>query len=140
MDSYRFFTGRIARLNYFLSSFTTGIFAWVLIVLLALVFGRIVGFVVLLLAYIAVIFLNFSLIIRRCHDLGWNGWWSLLTLVPLANIVFGLMILFKRGEQAPNAYGPVPSTEVDILATLFPRGPGAAPAPSAGVPPEASVH
>ena len=121
MDSYRFFTGRIARLNYFLSSIAMGLVAWVLVLLFSLAFGRIVGLVALVLVYVAILFLNFSLIIRRCHDLGWSGWWSLLVLVPFVNIVVGLVLLFKRGEEVQNRYGPAPSTAMDLAGTLFPK-------------------
>ncbi len=121
MTLNHFYAGRIARLNYFLAALTMGVCAWVLALLFALLLGKIGGLVVLILIYIVVIFIDFSLIVRRCHDIGWRGWWSLLLLIPLVNIVFSFIILFKKGEEAANIYGSVPPTAVDIMATLFPK-------------------
>lgn len=35
--------------------------------------------------------------IRRCHDLGWSGWRSLLLFVPVAFVVLLLLLAFKKG-------------------------------------------
>lgn len=46
--------------------------------------------------------------IKRLHDINMSGWWYLLFLVPYANIVFGLYILFKNGTSGSNKYGSDP--------------------------------
>ena len=38
---------------------------------------------------------------RRLHDIGRSGWWL---LVP----VYSLVLLFRKGDEGPNAYGPDP--------------------------------
>lgn len=56
------------------------------------------------LSIIPAIFLN----IRRLHDLGRSGWWQLVSLIPFAYIVLALFLLFAKGTQGPNEYGPDP--------------------------------
>lgn len=46
-----------------------------------------------------------SLYIRRLHDLNQSGWWTLLFLVPLANIGLMIFIFFFRGNDGSNQYG-----------------------------------
>lgn len=38
---------------------------------------------------------------RRLHDIGRSGWWQ---LVPF----YSLVLLFSKGDEGPNAYGPDP--------------------------------
>lgn len=38
---------------------------------------------------------------RRLHDIGRSGWWQ---LVPF----YSLVLLFRKGDAGPNAYGPDP--------------------------------
>ncbi len=118
----RLFVGRIARLNYFLGSVIAGLAAWAIVLIVAVLFGRTAGAIALMIIYAILILISFSLVVRRIHDLGWRGWWSFLMLIPFVNLAFGLFILFRRGAQMPNAYGPVPSAAVDLLGSLFPRG------------------
>jgi uncharacterized membrane protein YhaH (DUF805 family) len=44
--------------------------------------------------------------IRRLHDVDGSGWWALLVLVPLVNLVFALYLLLKPGTLGPNRFGP----------------------------------
>jgi len=60
---------------------------------------------------------------RRLHDLGQNGWLSLLTWVPLVGFVFWLWLVFGAGDEQSNEYGPPPapnSTGVIVLACVLP--------------------
>ena len=51
---------------------------------------------------------SLTLIIRRWHDLGKSGWFTLLLLIPLLNFVVMLYLWFVRGTAGPNAYGEDP--------------------------------
>jgi uncharacterized membrane protein YhaH (DUF805 family) len=48
----------------------------------------------------------FFIILPRCRDVEISGWWALLTLIPVANLPLGLILLFRapvflhRREQA----------------------------------------
>ena len=51
---------------------------------------------------------NMMLIIRRLHDLDKSGWFALITLVPLAGIIFSIYLLFVPGTVGYNRYGADP--------------------------------
>lgn len=59
-------------------------------------------------AYIAAFVFAIIFLIRRLHDLNWSGWLSVLTVIPLANLVIAIPCLFFRGTDGPNNYGPPP--------------------------------
>lgn len=48
---------------------------------------------------------GFSVFTRRLHDLNKSGWLSLLVFVPLANVILGIILLFKAGSREANNYG-----------------------------------
>jgi uncharacterized membrane protein YhaH (DUF805 family) len=59
----------------------------------------------LVFAYTAWIVFAWSLYIRRWHDLGKSGWYSLLNFVPLVSLIVLIYLFFAKGEEATNAYG-----------------------------------
>ena len=119
------FEGRLNRKPYVLRGLAVCLISSVIVQIVSGVLGLIVakvaesspdlGMALLLFLY-AVIFvlylpatvIGISLGIRRCHDNDWSGWLVLLHFVPLANIVFGLLLLFKPGTPGPNRFGPDP--------------------------------
>ena len=61
--------------------------------------------------FLVIYYLWFSpLMIRRLHDLGHSGWWTvavyLAYFIPLVDLVVGLYIAFKSGNKDTNKYGP----------------------------------
>lgn len=46
--------------------------------------------------------------IRRLHDLNRNGWFVILALIPLVNVLFEIYLLCFRGTRGSNQYGPDP--------------------------------
>ena len=51
---------------------------------------------------------SFMLIIRRLHDLNRPAWWCIGVFIPLVNLVLGIYLLFFKGTDGPNDYGPDP--------------------------------
>ena len=51
---------------------------------------------------------SFMLIIRRLHDLNRPTWWCIGLFIPLVNLVLGIYLLFFKGTDGPNDYGPDP--------------------------------
>ena len=59
--------------------------------------------------------------VRRLHDIGTSGWFSLLILVPAIQVLFLFGMLGWPGSVAGNAYGPPTardSTAISVLAWL----------------------
>lgn len=54
--------------------------------------------------FLGIFYVIFS--VRRCHDVNASGWWNLLLLVPLANLIFMLFLWIKRGDEDANGFGP----------------------------------
>ena len=53
--------------------------------------------------------------IQRLHDLDASGWWVLIALLPIIHpgfmilgLPFGLVLLFAKGTEGANKYGPDP--------------------------------
>jgi uncharacterized membrane protein YhaH (DUF805 family) len=51
---------------------------------------------------------HFSIAIRRLHDHGQPGIKYLLTFIPLIGFIFYLMLVFTKGDDYENDYGPDP--------------------------------
>jgi hypothetical protein len=60
----------------------------------------------------------FSLYIRRWHDLGQSGWYSLLMIIPFVSFVALIYLMFAKGDEGPNAYGE-PNVGKSFWASLF---------------------
>jgi len=60
---------------------------------------------------------------RRLNDMNRSGWWFLLFLVPLVNILVAIYVIFFPGTQGSNRFGPGPVANtlgVKILAWILP--------------------
>lgn len=62
-------------------------------------------FIFLIPLYLLILIFGFSLLIRRLHDLGFSGWWSLILLLPLINFVFFAYLLLGDADVSENKYG-----------------------------------
>ncbi|UFH49845.1 DUF805 domain-containing protein [Pseudomonas sp. KNUC1026] len=116
--------GRIGRLRYFVWSFvaTAALFAFVLVgALLNLFVSAWLGVPITLVADIAMVVLIVIIAGQRVHDLGWSAWTLLLMIIPLVNVIFGLVLVFMPGNKDANRFGAPPppnSQAVKILAVV----------------------
>jgi len=59
-------------------------------------------------AFTCIIFVLYILFIiqtiKRLHDINLNGWWALLVLIPVVNLIAGVWTLFKKGAKGENKY------------------------------------
>jgi len=54
---------------------------------------------------------QFTVSVRRLHDIDRSGWWLLLFLVPLIGAILWLVWYLERGTQGFNRFGPDPLTQ-----------------------------
>lgn len=110
--------GRVGRLRYL--AYTTGALLLAgAVAMLAVTVGEMIGGIVALIVYAVAVVFAILVAIQRSHDMNWNGWTVLLTLIPFV----GLIWVFKSGSPGPNDYGapPPPNTlGVKILGLLLP--------------------
>ena len=76
-------SGRTGRLNFFLFWIVSGVLSIILI-----------GIYTYTINYI-----------RRWHDLGKSGWWTLVLLVPIVGLLAFLYLLLAPGEEDSNEWG-----------------------------------
>lgn len=66
------------------------------------------GMLMEIIIYAITIPVSVCLAIRRLHDLDKSGWFYLISLVPVVNALLGLYLLFAKGTEGDNQYGPDP--------------------------------
>ena len=68
-----------------------------------------VGLVAIAIMLVAFVF-TIIFFIRRLHDINMSGWWSLLSIIPLVNLIFGIFVLVKKGTEGTNNFAPQRAT------------------------------
>lgn len=58
--------------------------------------------------YIAAITISVMYAKRRLNDLNRSGWWFLLFIVPIVNLLLAIYLIFFPGTDGPNNHGPAP--------------------------------
>ena len=56
--------------------------------------------------YLATIVISVMFAKRRLNDLNRSGWWCLLFIVPIANLLLAIYMLFFPGTDGDNNWGP----------------------------------
>lgn len=49
-----------------------------------------------------------ALNVKRGHDLGWSGLWTLLSFVPIVNVVYWAILGFQEEQPGAERFGPSP--------------------------------
>lgn len=111
--------GRLRRLPYFLYSLGIGVLYLLIGLGLGMLMpeqedqignGTAIMIVLLILVFVILAtYASFVLIIKRFHDLDKSGWMSLLMIIPMVNFFAGIYLLFFRGTDGPNQFGPPPA-------------------------------
>lgn len=108
-------SGRIGRIRYI--GYSLGIS--ILLIFLGALLGTVTFGIGMIVAQIAIIVIGIMLTIQRCHDFNTSGWLSILSLIPLVNLIFW----FIPGTDGPNNYGnktPPNTTLAIVLACILP--------------------
>lgn len=108
--------GRLGRIRYLM--YTMGVaLAGMLLIAIGMMLP-LVGPIVAIAVYIAILVMSILLTIQRCHDFNKSGWYALLLLVPLVSLIF----YFWPGTQGENNHGHQPppnSTMIKVGAFLL---------------------
>src|SRR5688572_486262 len=108
-------SGRIGRARYVVYSIVLTMLIMFVAGLASAFLGP-AGIAVIVVGYIAMIVLSIMLTIQRSHDFNMSGWFSLLALVPLVNVIFW----FIPGTDGPNRFGAkTPPNSVPVLVGLW---------------------
>jgi uncharacterized membrane protein YhaH (DUF805 family) len=113
LRNYVNFTGRARRKEYWMFVLIS------LLITIALVFIDTGGkepepdqFLLISTLYSIAVFLpTLAVIVRRLHDTGRTGWWILIGIIPLLNLV--LLVFMCLDSDAENKYGPNPKAVSD---------------------------
>lgn len=114
--------GRIGRVRYIGYSFGLTILIAMFIGMVAALLGAAspaVAFTIGAAGYIAIIVVQILLTIQRAHDMNVTGWLCLISLIPLAALVF-LLVPGTRGENNYGRPPPPNTTGAVVLACILP--------------------
>lgn len=107
------FNGRCGRLEYFGISVLAAM-VHVFNVMLSMDFdavratGRLEVSPLFLVGFVFATLISWTAAIRRCHDVGRSGFFLLWQFVPLLGIAAALFLIFARGDDMKNRFGPPP--------------------------------
>ena len=107
-EKYLTADGRLNRKPYILRSLFLGVISFVVSFVIVLLAGTASTEGVRIVLQLLFAVPGVMLVIRRLHDLGHSGWWCLLGLIPLVNLILGIYLLFFKGNTGPNRFGPDP--------------------------------
>ncbi len=124
-------SGRIGRLRYL--AYGTGLNLLVYAVMFAVMGSAAVtgspeafagiGGVVAFLLYLMLFVFSVIFVKRRLNDLDKSGWFFLLFFIPVVNLIMLIYLVFFRGSEGSNRFGPRPTKNpigVKILGLLLP--------------------
>lgn len=116
------FNGRIRRMHWWLVRL--GVFVAAIVLVFGLVGGisaafgspddvpeaiQPIGGLAVIVVYLAVLWIELALTVKRWHDRDKSGLWYLIALIPIIGPFWALIELgFLDGTQGPNQYGPSP--------------------------------
>ena len=107
------FRGRARRTTYFLQTLGISVALTIVMLVVVLMSGDTeeisvgASILIILLSIAGAIVQSFPHV-KRLHDLNLSAWFYWISIIPLVNFFFGLYMLFGRGTEGPNKYGPDP--------------------------------
>jgi uncharacterized membrane protein YhaH (DUF805 family) len=111
LRKYAQFDGRARRkeywmftLFYVLIAFGLGVVGGMLGIGDSTVTGNMIGIIY----FVATFIPSIAVGIRRLHDTGRSGWWSLIVFIPIIGVLALVIFAVQDSEPGTNAYGPNP--------------------------------
>lgn len=117
LKQYADFTGRARRKEYWMFTLINAIVSYSLLAVDTFFFG-LENFGINTLYSLAVFLPSLGVLARRLHDIGKSAWYFLIIFIPLAGVIWLLVLLCKDSEEGPNKWGvnpKNPNTELDDI-------------------------
>ena len=117
LKQYADFNGRTRRKEYWMFTLISTIISYSLLAVDTYLFG-LESFGINTLYSLGVFLPSLGVIARRLHDIGKSAWYFLIILIPLAGVIWLLVLLCTDSEGGPNKWGPNPknpNTELDDI-------------------------
>ena len=111
LKKYAVFSGRARRKEFWmfvLFNFIAVIVAGILDNILNTTYSNQSTGIISTLYSLAVLLPGLGVAIRRMHDLGKSGWWVLVSLIPIAGIIWYIVLVATEGQHGDNQYGADP--------------------------------
>ena len=125
------FNGRIGRLRYL--AYGIGVNFLLMLIMVPLAgatafmggdpSSSMIGMLGIGIFYVLTIVISVMFAKRRLNDLNRSGWWFLLFIIPIVNLLLAIYLIFFPGTNGSNNFGPAPeanSVGVLILGWLMP--------------------
>ncbi|MDR2080464.1 MAG: DUF805 domain-containing protein [Campylobacteraceae bacterium] len=111
-NHYVDFDGRARRKAFGFFTLVSFIISFILAIIDRFTLVSIIGVPVLGFIFsLAVLLPTIAISVRRLHDFGKSGWWALLWLVPILNLILLIILLAADSERGDNQYGANPKGE-----------------------------
>jgi len=61
-----------------------------------------------------IFYLIFVVMVKRLHDIGYSGWYTLLTILPIISTIMIFVLMIIKSEKKENIYGKIPQDYFDL--------------------------
>ena len=113
LKKYAVFSGRARRMEYWMFALFNTIIGFVLGIIegIAGIAPETDESVLAILYTLAILLPTLAVGVRRLHDTGRTGWWTLILLVPLLGPIVTTVFFLQDSQPGENQYGPNPKAD-----------------------------
>ncbi|QOG03297.1 DUF805 domain-containing protein [Flavobacterium sp. MDT1-60] len=120
-ENYANFSGRARRSEYWFYTLATIIIS-ILLMIVDIFSGLTIGTGELGICrgiYSLLVFIpGLAVLVRRLHDVGKSGWFFFIVFIPLAGVIWLLVVLCTEGESGTNQWGIDPKDDFDEISEI----------------------
>jgi uncharacterized membrane protein YhaH (DUF805 family) len=106
-NKYVDFNGRARRSEYWYFALFSTLISWALTYGLGSILPEVGGILSLIYSF-AILLPTIGILTRRLHDIGKSGGFAFIILIPIAGIIWLLVLLCTDSDPGENQYGPNP--------------------------------
>jgi uncharacterized membrane protein YhaH (DUF805 family) len=110
---YFSFRGRVSRQAYWFFMVAPSVLLGILFGVVAH-FAEHASFVSLVLLAPVLLWSSVAVSLKRLHDIGMSGWWTVLCFIPYLNFIAAIVMGLIPGQTGANAYGSDPHRRREV--------------------------